>query len=39
MNYHPLNQSTYVNGQPIGSIELKLLVVTVGAVMWGCLHD
>jgi hypothetical protein len=26
MNYHPLNQSTYVNGQPIGSIELKLLV-------------
>ena len=27
MNYHKLNQSTYVNGQPIGSIELKLLVV------------
>jgi hypothetical protein len=26
MTYHPLNQSTYVNGQPIGSIELKLLV-------------
>jgi hypothetical protein len=26
MNYHPLNQSTYINGQPIGSIELKLLV-------------
>jgi hypothetical protein len=26
MNYHKLNQSTYVNGQPIGSIELKLLV-------------
>jgi hypothetical protein len=26
MNYHPLNQSTCVNYQPIGSIELKLLV-------------
>jgi hypothetical protein len=25
-DYHQLNQSTYVNGQPIGSIELKLLV-------------
>jgi hypothetical protein len=26
MNYHKLNQATYTNGQPIGSIELKLLV-------------
>lgn len=26
MNYHKLNHSTVVNSQPIGSIELKLLV-------------
>jgi len=29
MNYHPLNHSTIVNCQPIGSIELKMLVAKI----------